>query len=142
MDLNELNRAATTSGGKWVKLRTTEDPAFEGTLIAFETRPRTGMDGEIVMKRGTETPRIEWLLTVEVAADVREGPEDDGLRKLPCNEAMQSAIGAAIKASGEEAKVGDTLKIGVSADPPTSMSQATYVARWTPGKPQLSINEF
>jgi hypothetical protein len=142
MDLNELNRAATTSGGKWVKLRTKEDGSFEGTLVAFESRPRTDMEGNVVMKRGTDTPRTEWLLTLSVPLAEREGPEDDGTRKMPCNEAMQSAISQAIKACGEPAKEGDTLKIAVSADPADKMRQATYVARWTPGKPIIDIAEF
>jgi len=142
MDLNELNRAATTSGGKWVKLRTKEDGSFEGTLVAFESRPRTDMENNVVMKRGTDTPRTEWLLTLSVPLAEREGPEDDGTRKMPCNEAMQSAISAAIKACGEPAKEGDTLKIAVSADPVDKMRQATYVARWTPGKPIIDIDEF
>ena len=66
MDLNELTRAVATAGGKWVKLRTKEDGSFEGTLVAFETRPRTDMDGNPVMKRGTDIPRTEWLLTHSV----------------------------------------------------------------------------
>lgn len=142
MEMHELNRAATTSGGKWLKLRTKEDGSFEGALVAFEQRPRTDMDGNPVLKRGTDVPRIEWLLTLSVATELREGPEDDGLRKLPCNEAMQSAISQAIKACGEPAKEGDHLKIAVSADPSTAMSQATYIARWTPSKPVIDIGEF
>jgi hypothetical protein len=142
MDLNELNRAVSTTGGKWVKLRNKADGSFEGSLIAFESRPRTDMDGNVLNRRGTDTPRTEWLLTLQVAADVREGPEDDGTRKLPCNESMQGAISAAIKACGEPAKEGDTLKIAVSEDPATPMSQAQYIARWTPGKPIIDISEF
>jgi hypothetical protein len=142
MDLNELNRAVSTTGGKWVKLRNKADGSFEGSLIAFESRPRTDMDGNVVNFRGKDTPRTEWLLTLQVAADVREGPEDDGTRKLPCNESMQRAISAAIKACGEPAKEGDLLKIAVSEDPATPMHQAEYIARWTPGKPIIDISEF
>jgi hypothetical protein len=142
MDLNELNRAVATAGGKWVKLRTKEDGSFEGTLVAFETRPRTDMDGNPVLKRGTDVPRTEWLLTLSVPLAEREGPDDDGTRKLPCNESMQAAISQAIKACGEPAKEGDLLKIAVSEDPADKMRQAQYIARWTPGKPVIDISEF
>ena len=142
MDLNELNRAASTSGGKWVKLRTKEDGSFQGTLVAFESRAKTDMEGNPVLKRGTDVPRTEWLLTLSVPLAEREGPDDDGTRKLPCNESMQAAISQAIKACGEPAKEGDLLKIAVSEDPADKMRQAQYIARWTPGKPVIDISEF
>ena len=142
MDLNELNRAASTSGGKWIKLRTKEDGSFEGTLVAFESRAKTDMEGNPVLKRGTDVPRTEWLLTLSVPLAEREGPDDDGTRKLPCNESMQAAISQAIKACGEPAKEGDLLKIAVSEDPADKMRQAQYIARWTPGKPVIDISEF
>ena len=110
--------------------------------MAFETRPRTDMDGNPVLKRGTDVPRIEWLLTLSVPLAEREGPDDDGTRKLPCNESMQAAISQAIKACGEPAKEGDLLKIAVSEDPADKMRQAQYIARWTPGKPVIDISEF
>src|SRR5690606_33717812 len=107
MALDELAEAAASLGGKWVKLQKKADGAIEGKVVAFEKRNRTDPDGNVVYKRGTQTPRIEWLFTLEVDPELREGPDDDGIRKLAANESMQWAIAAAIKEAGGTPNIGD-----------------------------------
>jgi hypothetical protein len=141
MSLDELNTAVASIGGKWVKLRDTADDPIEGVIVAFETRPRTDLDGNVVFKKGTQTPRTEWLFTLEVDDAQREGPDDDGLRKLPANESMQRAISDAIKKSGEKAAEGGRLAVKVKADPADKFSQADYSAKYTPPVKALDINE-
>jgi hypothetical protein len=146
MDFSELARGATNSGAKWVKLRTKEDGSVQGAVLSYELRDRTDMDGNPVKVRGKETIRQEGILTLMVPLAERENLDDEGIRKLACNESMRDAIAQAIaasrKATGEEPKEGDTLKIAVAQDPPTPMSQAQYVARWTAIKPTIDISEF
>src|SRR5690606_10563368 len=64
MALDELAEAAASLGGKWVKLHTKADGAIEGKVVAFEKRNRTDPEGNVVFKRGTQTPRIEWRFTL------------------------------------------------------------------------------
>lgn len=130
MSMDALNEAVASVGGSWVKLRNSDDPPIEGTIVSFEKRNRTDPQGDVVYKRGTQTPRIEWVFTLQT--DLRDGDEDDGIRKLPCNESMQRAISEAIKASGRPAEEGGTLKVGVASDPEDSFSQAEYRAKYTP----------
>lgn len=137
MSLDELNNAVASVGGSWVKLQKVGD-TIEGEIVAFEKRNRTDPQGNVVMKRGTDTPRIEWLFTLKV--DDLEGPDDDGLRKLPANESMQRAIATAIKEAGVQAEVGGRLKVGVKADPPDTYSQAEYQARYTAPAAKVDIN--
>lgn len=127
--LDSINDAVQRGGGRWVKLRTKADPPIEGVLLDALERDRTDPQGNVVYKRGTQTPRKEWVLTLETS--LREDGEDDGIRKVPCNEGMQIAIKAALRESGQLLKVGGTLKIGVKEDPTDSFAQAKYQARWT-----------
>ena len=138
-ELTELNQAVASVGGSWVKLQAKGD-VIEGEITAFEKRPRTDPQGNVVMKRGTDTPRIEWLFTLKVDADQLEGPDDDGLRKLPANESMQRAIASAIKEAGVQAEVGGRLKVGVKADRPDDFSQAEYQAKYTAPMAKLDVN--
>lgn len=138
MSMDALNEAVASSGGSWVKLRTIEDGAVEGRILDFVKRDRTDPDGNVVYKKGTQTPRTEWVFTLEVDESER-GDDDDGVRKLPCNESMQRAISEAIKAAGKPAEEGGTLKVGVSEDPEDSYSQATYRARYTPPVKRLDV---
>ena len=141
MALDELEKAAASLGGKWVKLHTKADGAIEGKVVAFEKRNRTDPEGNVVFKRGTQTPRIEWRFILEVDPELREGPNDDGIRKLAANESMQWAIAAAIKEAGGTPNIGDRLKVGVREDPKDSFSQATYQARWTKAAPAIEISD-
>lgn len=145
MDFSELARGATSSNAKWVKLRSKEDGSVQGSVISYELRDRTDMDGNPVKVRGKEIIRQEGILTLMVPLAEREDLDDEGIRKLACNEAMRDAIRdalAVLKASGEEPKQGDMLKIAVAQDRPNQMSQATYIARWTAIKPTIDISEF
>lgn len=132
MSIDALNEAVASSGGTWVKLRTISDGVIAGKILDFEKRDRTDPDGNVVYKKGTQTPRTEWVFTLEVDQSERDGTEDDGVRKLPCNESMQRAISEAIKAAGKPAEVGGTLKVKVAADPEDTFSQADYKAEYSP----------
>lgn len=146
MDFSELARGATSSNAKWVKLRSKEDGSVQGSVLSYELRDRTDMDGNPVKVRGKETIRQEGILTLMVPLAEREDLDDEGIRKLACNEAMRDAIAQAIAAStketGEKPKEGDMLKIAVAHDRPNQMAQATYIARWTAIKPTIDISEF
>lgn len=137
MSIDALNEAVASSGGTWVKLRNTDDPAVEGTIVSFESRDKRNPDGDIVASRKTGKPRTEWVFTLQTAD--RDGEDDDGIRKLSCNESMQRAIRDAIKASGKQAEEGGTLKIGVKANPEDSYSQADYQARYTPPAAKVDL---
>lgn len=140
MSMDALNEAVASVGGSWVKLRNSDDPPIEGTIVSFEKRDRTDPNGDVVYKRGTQTPRTEWVFTLQTG--IRDSDEDDGVRKLPCNESMQRAISEAIKASGRPAEEGGTLKVGVASDPEDSFSQAEYKARYTPPAIDTSVGDF
>lgn len=129
--LDQLNQAAAGIGGKWVKLHTKADGTVEGVVVNFEIRDRTDPDGNVVYKKGTTTPRKEWLFILDTG-------EEEPV-KLPLNESGQRAVAAALKEAGVQAKAGDTLKIAVKEDPADSFSQATYQARWTPGAAPLDV---
>jgi len=118
------------TGGRWVKLKTTTDVPVEGTILAVEKRDRTDPQGNVVHKKGTQTPRIEYVFTLQTGES--DGAEDDGIRKFSANESMTSAIRAAEAAAGAKLAEGGLLKVGVKADPVDQWSQATYLARYTP----------
>lgn len=140
MSIDALNEAVASAGGTWVKLRNLEDPAIEGVIVGFEKREKRNPDGDIIASRKTGKPRTEWVFTLQV--DERDGEDDDGIRKLSCNESMQRAISEAIRASGKAAEEGGVLKVGVKADPEDSYSQADYQARYTPPTIDTSIGDF
>lgn len=128
--LDDLNHAVASRGGRWIKLRDTDDPKVDGEILDFEQREKTDLDGNVVIGKKSGKPRIEWLFTLKV--DDREDDDDDGIRKLPANESMQTAIAKAIKESGEKAEVGGRLQVAVSGNPADKFSQADYVAKYTP----------
>lgn len=138
MSIDALNDDIARGGGSWVKLRTKEDPPVEGVILAAEKRDRTDPEGNVVYKRGTQTPRTEWVFTLQT--EQRDGDEDDGVRKVPCNEGAQIAVREAVKAGGGTLAIGGTLKIGVKEDPEDSYKQATYIARYTP--PVATVEAF
>ena len=127
--LDELNQAAESLGGKWLKLNRKEHGAIVGDLVDFEIRPKT-FENAPVLSRKTGEQRTEWVLTLRVAA--REDEDDDGIRKLSLNESAQRALAAAIKESKSKAQVGGTVKIAVKTDPASDREQAEYQARYTP----------
>lgn len=133
MSIEELNNAAASLGGTWVKLRSISDGPFVGTIVDFEQRDKS-FEGAPVLNRKTGKPRIEWLFTLTVTPD---GADDDGTRKLACNESMQRAIAKAIKDSGRKAEAGGILKIKVVTDPPSDREQAEYLASYEP--PVLNV---
>jgi hypothetical protein len=128
--LDALNDAVAARGGRWIKLRTKDDPAIDGEILAHEVRDKRDPDGNVVTSRKSGAPRTEWLFTL--ATGLSDDGDDDGVRKLAANESMQSAIATAIKASGQKAVVGGRIQVAVSADPEDSYSQATYAAKYTP----------
>jgi hypothetical protein len=129
--LNDLADAAASIGGSWVKLRTTDDPPVEGKVVAFEARPKT-FEGAPVLNRKTGAQRTEWVFTLDT------GGEDHV--KVSLNESAQRAVADALRTAGVTApKAGDTLKIGVKADPASDREQATYQAKWTVGAAPLDI---
>lgn len=129
--LDQLNTEAASVGGNFVKLRTKADGIIEGEVLAFEVRDRT-YEGAVVFKKGTTTPRKEWVLTLRVAGG------DDPV-KLSLNESGQRAVANALREAGVKAKEGDTLKIAVKTDPAKDTDQAEYKASWTPGTAALDI---
>ena len=121
MSLDELSQAADSIGGSWAKLRTTDDPPLEGRVIAFEQRPKS-FEGQPVLNRKTGAPRYEWVFTLDT------GEEEP--TKVSLNESAQRAVANALREAGAKPDVGDTLKIGVRANPATDREQAEYQARW------------
>lgn len=129
--LDQLNDAAASIGGTWVRLRSTDDPPVEGEVIDFEVRPKT-FEGAPVLSRKTGQQRSEWVFTLRV-------PGQEEAVKLSLNEAGQRAVAKALKDANAKAKAGDTLKIRVKENAPDSTSQATYQARWTVGAASLDV---
>lgn len=140
MSIDNLNNEVARMGGTWVKLRTTADAPVEGEILDFVERDRTDPEGNTVYKRGTQTPRVEWVFTLQTDQRDPGNAEDDGIRKVPCNESMQRAIKVAIRESGGSAAIGGTLKIGVKSDPESDYSQAEYQARYTPPAKAIAVD--
>jgi hypothetical protein len=137
MSLNELNDAARSSGGTWVKLSDKGDK-IRGRMVpdGFENRPKT-FEGEPVLSRKTGKQRYEYVFTLET--EDTDGPEDDGIRKVALNESGQRAVQRALREAGVEAEVGGLWEIAVVADKPTATSQAEYAARYTPPTQKVDI---
>jgi hypothetical protein len=123
--LDELNAAAESITGEWVKLTRKEHGAVEGVVLTFETRPMA-FEGAPVLSRKTGQQRTEWVFAVRT---------DDGETvKFSLRESGQRAVANAIKEAGGGAKAGDRIKIAVKTDPAKDTEQPEYQARWTPGK--------
>jgi hypothetical protein len=127
MSIDALNEAVASAGGTWAKLKA-EGDVIEGTIVEFEKRERRTPQGEIVLSKKTNKPRIEWVFTLQT--DERDGDDDDGIRKLSCNESMQRAISEAIRDAGKPAEVSGTLKVGFLGRE-DEYSQAEYRAKYT-----------
>lgn len=129
--LDELVTAASSIGGNWAKIRTTDDPPVEGKVISFENRPKT-FEGAPVLNRKTGAPRMEWVFTLDC------GEEEP--TKVSLNESAQRAVSQALRAANVSApKAGDTLKIGVKSNPANDREQAEYQAKWTVGAAVLDV---
>lgn len=140
MSLDTLNDAVNSMGGSWYKLfDKDEHPAIEGQILDFTERDRTDPDGNVVFKKGTTTPRKEWVFTLQTELRDADNAEDDGIRKLSLNESAQRAVAKAIKDSGQKAAVGGTLKLGVKTNAPDKFSQAEYQAKYTPGVAVIDV---
>lgn len=139
MSLEALNEAVAAAGGTWAKLVSADDPPVEGRILEFEKRERRTPKGEVVLSKKTGKARIEWVFTLQT--DERDGEDDDGIRKLSCNESMQRAIRDAIQASGKAAEEGGVLKVGFVGRE-DEYSQADYQARYTPPTIDTSIGDF
>lgn len=130
MNLDNLNQAAAELSGEWVKLVSTDDPTIDGTVLAFEVRPKT-FEGEPVLSRKSGQQRTEWVFTLDTGAETAV--------KVSLNESGQRAVSKALTAAGCPASVGDRLEIRVSENQPDPRSQATYVARWTAVPAALNV---
>lgn len=137
--MDALNDEIASSGGSWVKLISSDDAPVEGTIIEFEKRDRRTPQGEVVLSKKTGKPRIEWVFTLQT--DRRDDDDDDGIRKLSCNESLRFTIADAIRDAGKPAEVGGTLKVGfVSRD--DEYSQAVYQAKYTPPVKTIDTEGF
>lgn len=129
--IDALNNAVASRGGRWLKLRNTEDPPIDGEIVAFEERDRTDPEGNVVYSRKDKArPRKVWTFTLRT--ELHDDDDDDGLRKIDLNESGQRAVADAIKKSGQKAAVGGRLQVAVTVDAEDSFSQATYAAKYTP----------
>lgn len=129
--LDELNRDAS-GGGRWVKLNRVEHGTLKGIVVDVETREKM-YKGQVVLSHKTGKPRLSRVFTL--ITDLRDPDIDDdqGVRRFDANEGAYFAILDAIREAKATAEVGDTLEVKVTADPPTTASQAEYAARWTKG---------
>jgi hypothetical protein len=140
MSFDSIIDDAYATGRKWLKLETTGDK-ITGTLNDVEKRNKTDLDGNIVLGKKTGAPRTEWVLTLTI--DERLDADDDGVRKLSCNESAQSAIKEAIKRAGIKdaaTLVGAQFAIQRVAEPESKFSQASYAAQLKPATPKPSVD--
>ena len=135
MSLDQLNDSIATFGGSWLKLRSTDDPKVDGVILSADAREKT-FEGAVVLSRSTGKPRTEWVFTLQCEADPHD-TDDDGIRKLSCNESMQRAIAKAVKESGKKMDEGGRLQLAVSVNASGPREQAEYVAKYTP--PSLPV---
>lgn len=132
MSFDEFNAMLSAPrGGRWVKLRDTGDK-ITGTLLDVEMINRTTPDGEVVLGKKSGKPRR--VARIRIQTDQTDGPDDDGIRIFDANEAAQSALADCVQRDGQLA-AGGTIAIAVTHPPRDAYSQATYAAKFKPGKP-------
>lgn len=112
-------------GGKWVKLAEVGDKIV-GTVIDIEIRDRRDLDGNVVLSRKTGKARKEYVVVLEV--DETDGPDDDGIRKVSCNESAQTAIIDAFRKAGGGDIAGARFALQVTVAAADKFSQASYAA--------------
>lgn len=132
MSFDELNNMLTAPrGGRWVKLRDTGDK-ITGELIDVEMINRTDPSGEVVLGKKSGKPRRVARIRIQTAD--HNDPDDDGIRIFDANESAQTALAECVARDGKLA-AGGTIAIAVVGAPRDAYSQATYAAKFKPGKP-------
>lgn len=114
---------AKPRGGKWIRLAEVGDKVV-GTIIDIEVRDRRTPDGEVVANKKTGKPRKEYVVTLEI--DDREDDEDDGIRKVSCNESAQDAVRDAFNKAGGGDISGARFALQLVGAAPDKFSQAKY----------------
>jgi hypothetical protein len=122
MSLDELNaELAKPRGGKWAKLSEVGD-RLVGTILDGETVNRTDPEGNVVLGKKSGKPRRVYRLRLQT--DLRDDPEDDGVRIFDANESAQDALRACAPL-----QIGAQLAIAIVGAPADKWSQATYKAQ-------------
>lgn len=129
---DDLNKAAATSGGRFIKVNRKEHGVLKGIVLDIERRDRT-YEGQVVLNRKTGKPRDSYVITLLTELRDPEIDDDDGVRMFDANESAWRAISTAVREAKATAEVGDTLTLKVENDPPSSNSQADYRAKWEKG---------
>lgn len=137
--LDDVNEDIARSGGSFFKLTHKEHGTIEGTLLGAEKRVKT-FEGKEVLSRSTGKPRHEWVLTLQTEMRDADQADDDGVRRVSCNEGLQIAIREELRRKGAKLEYGGRIKLGVKQDPETPTSQAVYGAVWTPPQPAVDID--
>lgn len=127
----DLNEAVLAFAGEWKQLTKKEHGTIEGRVLSFETRPAT-YEGRPSLSRKTNQQRTEWVFVVQPDAG------GDPI-KFSLMESGQRTVAAAIKQSGQAAKIGDHIKIAVTKDSIQGSEQADYQCRWTPVAEPLNM---
>lgn len=137
MSMDIFEDLEKVTAGKWVKLQNKGD-RLDGILVGFEKRERTDPEGNTVYVRGSNGTKARYIyrMVVEIPEELREGPEDDGLRNFDANEVAQNAIKAAYKAAGTRDLIGGRFVIMLTEEAPNAMSWGKYKAKFEPPKPK------
>jgi hypothetical protein len=136
MAFDQFYADAESRGGSWVKVKEAGDRAV-GTIVDIDIRDRRDMEGNVVIGKKSGKPRKEYVVTYEV--DDRDGPDDDGIRKLSLNESGQSAFVAAYKAAGGGDISGARFALQVTAGAPDKFSQASYACSIKKGAKPVTV---
>lgn len=137
-----IDDARPNTGGTWVDLKETGD-TVKGEFLDESERQKT-FEGAVVMKRGTQTPRVEHI--VRLAVDPANA-DDDGIRLVTCDEAAWNEI---LKARDElrstepqwgPSHAGSILALKVTGkEPAGSGFQRSYAAKWWKGTGTSSVD--
>lgn len=124
------DRPAT--GGTWVDLKEIGDKV-KGEFLSESERQKT-FEGQVVTKRGTNTPRIEHVLRLQATP---ANADDDGIRLVTADEAAWNAVlQARDELKGEApgwtpSQAGSVVALQVTAKEPAGAGyQRTYAAKW------------
>lgn len=125
-DFNDL--MSQPRGGRWVKLTEPGDK-LTGELISIEMLNRTDPEGNVVIGKKSRKPRR--IARIRIQTD--DTGDDDGVRIFDANESAQDALRDCIVKDGR-LEPGGTLAIAIAAPAKDKWSQATYLAKFKPGK--------
>lgn len=132
MSIDELNAEITRPrGGRWVKLAEVGD-RLVGTLVDAEMTERRDLDGNVVLGKKSGKPRKVARLRIQT--ELREDPDDDGLRTWDANEAGQTALREIAPLT-----IGDLIAVQVVEAAPDKWSQATYKATSKPAPKKVEL---